>query len=139
MTWPARAHRAVGGIPARRGLPTAETVSRPSLGLELPPDLVEELNRAGGEAGVVVVEVGVNDPLQVEQTADFGNPGFHLALAVDDDLVPVLGFFFDALAVAEKTQVAELGGVQIEPLHQLVNGRHPGMVNQRQGDLVFAQ
>src|SRR3989442_13078758 len=77
------------------------------------PDLAEERDRARRIAGVVVVEVAVNGDVRLQQFLDGGNPHLHFALAVDQDAVPVLGFFLDALAVAEPAHVGETGGVEM--------------------------
>src|SRR3989441_10735770 len=71
------------------------------------PNFTEESDRARRITGVVVVEVAVNGDVRLQQFLDGGNPHLHFALAVDQDAVPVLGLFLDALAVTEPAHVVK--------------------------------
>lgn len=66
------------------------------------------------------------------------HPTHQLPGTIHDHLVPDLSFLFDLFPVAQQPDIGEVGGDWIELLEYLAWQRHPGLVNERVGDLVLA-
>jgi hypothetical protein len=59
---------------------------------------------------VTIFEIALDLNASPEKSSDNLNPHSHFVFAVDDDAIPVLGLFLNALAVAPATDVNQAGG-----------------------------
>ena len=101
------------------------------------PKLAELVDGVGREAGVVVVGVGVDGDAAVPDFEAEIDPAHELRRAVDDGFIPLDGFSFDPLAVAEPADVGPVGGDGIE--FEIVGGGHGGEILEDERDFVAAK
>ena len=101
------------------------------------PEVAELGDGVGGEAGVVVVGVGVDgDAAMTDFEAEI-DPAHELGRAIDDGLVPLDGLPFNPFAVAEPADVGPVGGDGIK--FEFVGRGHGGEVLEDERDFVTAE
>ena len=101
------------------------------------PQCAELIDGVGGEAGVVVVGVGVDGDAAVADFEAEIDPAHELRRAVDDGLVPLDGFSLNPFAIAEPADVGPVGGDGIE--FEFVRGGHRREVLKDESDFVAAE
>src|SRR5579862_2952762 len=100
------------------------------------PELAEPINRVWGEAGVVIVCIGIDGDAAMTDFETEVNPAHELRRAVDDGLVPFHGDAFDPFTVAEPADVGSVGGYRVEFALQFIGYVHGGEVLEDEGNYI---